>query len=65
MAPEMLCKLPLAFMQADYMVLIYSGFTVIPQKKTPFPTIQRVCTSMLKLLNFQIAVLFVYIGLLN
>lgn len=67
MAPEMICKLLLSFMQADYMFLIYSGvlspcasvtsgFTVVVQQGTPFPTIQHVCVSMLKLLHFQIPI---------
>lgn len=43
----------------------YSGFTVVLQKRTPFPTIQHVCLSVLKLLHFQLAVAFVVTGLLN
>lgn len=54
----------LAFMQADYMFLIYSGFTVVLQQRTPFPTIQHFCVSMPKL-HFQTGVILIAIGLLN
>lgn len=47
------------------MFLIYSGFTVVLEQRTPYPIIQHICVSMLKLLHFQITVLFVVIGLLN
>lgn len=36
----------LAFMQTDYVFLIYSGVIVVFQQRTPFPTIQHVCVPM-------------------